>query len=446
MFLGNNVQLCLKMFIQIMKVLIIAANPFSDINNNGKTLKSIFSEFNKSSLCELYFRPQDNAIGDGEYADSYYAVSSNDIIRSIISFSRVCGSQQFFGKHDNNVATEYSKSQMFFEKRSIRNVKLFRRFLWKTRKWDTKELHEWLEKCAPDIVFSLIGGIGPLFTLSEEISKWLNIPLVVFFTDDYLIHTKDNGVYSYNSHKKNVQLYNKLIERASRCYCIGEQMCEEYGMFFNTRFYPIMNSVDVIPYAPKIANNNPIVISYFGGLSLGRWEMISRFSDVVKEDAVIKVYTAHAITNEIQKAFDKPNIQLCGKVLGEELINERQRCDFLLHVESDEKRYREKTALSVSTKIPESLMQSRPLLCFGPPEIASMQLIQKNGLGIYISSEKNIGEQRETFIQSINEKERLKSIVSEAYQYACNHFDKHVVSQQLKRELTELVINQGKGK
>ncbi len=421
------------------KVLIIAANPFSDINNNGKTLKSLFSEFDKSSLCELYFRPQDNAIGDGEYADSYYAVSVNDIIKSIVKFSRVCGSQQFFSKPDQNYTLTPSKSQQYFEKRSIRNIKFLRRFLWKTRKWDTKELHEWLEKCAPDVIFSLVGGIGPLFTLSEEISNWLNIPLAVFFTDDYLIHTEDNGVYSYNNHEKNVQIYRRFIGKASRCYCIGEQMCEEYGQFFNTKFYPIMNSVDVIPYSPKETMSVPIVISYFGGLSLGRWEMISRLSDVVREDAVIKVFTAHEITDEIRLAFDKPNIQLCGKVLGDKLQREREQSDFLLHVENDKKQYSEKTALSISTKIPESLMQSRLLLAYGPSAVASMQLIQKHELGLFISSEQPVEAQRDLFFQFIKNHNKAREVVKNAYDYACTHFNKQVVSEKLKQELTELV-------
>ena len=80
------------------KVLVIAANPFADINNNGKTLKSIFSSFKKENLCELYFRPQDNIIGDGEFANSYYAFSEMDIIRSIMSFSTKCGGVQVFDK------------------------------------------------------------------------------------------------------------------------------------------------------------------------------------------------------------------------------------------------------------------------------------------------------------------------------------------------------------
>lgn len=427
-------------------VLVLAPNPFSDINNNGKTLKSIFSCFDKGSLFIFYFRPQDNSICDGEYAESYYAVSESDIIKSIISFSKVCGSPQFFGKTGDVSVIKHSKIQKYFEKHSIKNVKFLRRLLWRTRKWDTKKLHEWLVKCSPDIVFSLVGGVGPLFTISEEISRQLHIPLAVYFTDDYLIHSKDNGACGYCRHEKNVKAYRQLLGKASRCYCIGEQMCEEYGQFFNTRFYPIMNSVDVLPYSPKGKIASPIVISYFGGLSLGRWEMISRLSDVVKEDAVIKVYTAHEITEEIRVAFDKPNIQLCGKVLGEDLERERQQCDFLLHVESDKKEYRERTALSISTKIPESLMQSRLLLCYGPSEVASMQLIQKNGVGIYISSETPIDKQRGDFVNAISDKEKIMGVVEEAYKFACKHFDKRVVSEQLKRELSELVNNYSKDK
>ena len=425
------------------RVLVIASNAFSDINNNGKTLKSIFSSFPKESLFNFYLRPEDNSIGDGNYAASYYAVSEMDIIKSIISFSSNCGGIQHFPSNEpkpNKQATN-NKVYSFFKKSSIRNNKLLRRLLWKTKKWNTKELWDWCKSCKPDIVFSLVGGVGPLFDISQEISDRLDIPLAIYFTDDYILHTNDCGSLSYYSHGKNIKAFKEFIDKASKCYCIGDLMCEEYGEFFNKPFSPIMNSVDVIPFSPKVNINKPIIISYFGGLSLGRWEMISRFSDVVKEDATIKVYTTHEITDEIAEVFSKPNIEICGKVVGEELERARMNSDFLLHVENDKQLYRNRTSLSISTKIPESLIQSRMLIGFGPSEVASMQLIQKHNIGLFISSEISIEHQRDTFLKAISNKTNNREIVENAYKFAREHFDKRVVSHKLKQELIEVCNN-----
>ena len=419
------------------KVLAIAANPFSDINNNGKTLKSIFCTFDKNSLFELYFRPQDNVIGDGEFAQSYYAISELDIIRSFIHFNRKCGGVQVFEREKNKEISEDQTYKRFLHG-NLKDNRFLRSLLWKSRRWDTKEFREWYQNCNPDVVFALLGGPSQMFTIAEEISEKLNIPLAVYFTDDYLIHPSSGKKIS----KKSERAFRKIISHSSACYCIGEQMCEEYGRFFNTDFRPIMNSTDVIPYSPREDLNRPLIISYFGGLSLGRWEMISRLADVVKDDAVIKVYTAHEITDEITAAFDKPNIQMCGTVLGKDLDDARQSCDCLLHVESDKDEYRSRTALSISTKIPESLMQSRLLLAYGPSEVASMQLIQRHNLGLFISSEQTIEAQRELFLQYYKNPEKTREVVKNAYDYACTHFNKQAVSEKLKRELTDLVNKQ----
>lgn len=417
------------------KVLVIAANPFSDINNNGKTLKSIFCSFDKNSLFELYFRPQDNIIGDGEFAQSYYAFSELDIIRSYIHFNKKCGGVQVFERAKNKAIVEDQTYKRFLHG-NLKNNRFLRSLLWKSRRWDTKEFREWYQNCNPDVVFALLGGPSQMFTIAEEISKKLNIPLVVYFTDDYLIHPSSDKI-----RKKTEVAFRKIINHSSARYCIGEQMCEEYGRFFNADFLPIMNSADVIPYSPITEFNSPLVISYFGGISLGRWEMISRLADVVKNDAVIKVYTAHEITDEIAAAFDKSNIMMCGKVLGKDLDKARQSSDCLLHVECDKEEYRSRTALSISTKIPESLMQSRLLVAYGPSEVASMQLIQKNDLGLYISSELPLEQQRDLFSKFINNPERIQEKVAKAYDYACKNFDKQVVSKQLKSELIEIVKN-----
>ena len=151
------------------KVLVIAANPFSDINNDGKTLKSIFGSFSRQSLFEFYFRPQDNIIADGDFAASFYAISEIDIVRSIFSFSNKCGGVQHFEKNlDSN--TIMQKSYKKLAKGKLKDCKVLRSLLWKSRKWDTVEFRNWYKSCNPDIVFALLGPPGPISTIAKEIS------------------------------------------------------------------------------------------------------------------------------------------------------------------------------------------------------------------------------------------------------------------------------------
>ena len=62
-----------------MKILIVSANGFSKILNNGKTLESMFHYFAPSELCQLITRPQLQI--DTEFCSSIYSVTEIDIIK-----------------------------------------------------------------------------------------------------------------------------------------------------------------------------------------------------------------------------------------------------------------------------------------------------------------------------------------------------------------------------
>ena len=69
-----------------MKVLIISHNPITTYQNMGKTLLSLFCEFDKSELCQLYCYP---TIPDISVCESYYRVTDRDILNSYGHFGRI---------------------------------------------------------------------------------------------------------------------------------------------------------------------------------------------------------------------------------------------------------------------------------------------------------------------------------------------------------------------
>lgn len=420
------------------KVLVIAANPFSDINNNGKTLKSIFSQFSKENLFELYFRPQDNAIGDGEYASSYWAVSEMDIIRSIIHLRRHCGGEQHFNKAMDIQVAEDKTYQRFLHGKLKNNV-ILRKMLWGTNLWNTREFKSWYRLCKPDIVFSLLGRPGVSYEIALKISKELDIPLAVYFTDDYLIHPIKKTLFDKFLYNWELKKYREIINHASLRFCIGDLMCKEYSFFFGRPFSPIMNSVPVCPFAPKTTNNGLITISYFGGLNLNRWKMICRLASIVVKKARIVVYTGQEITPEMGDSFVDAGVILGGFLQGSEVREKMMESDILLHIESDDDNYRSLTALSISTKLPEYMMSSRPIIAFGPQEIASMRLVADNNLGVAVSSEDSVDKQKDKIYQLINDQNLRNELARKAYDYASITFNRESIAVNLKYKLSNVV-------
>ena len=59
-----------------MKVLIISHNPMTTYDCMGRTLLTLFSEFNRSELCQLYIYP---TVPNADKCDSFYRITDNSL-------------------------------------------------------------------------------------------------------------------------------------------------------------------------------------------------------------------------------------------------------------------------------------------------------------------------------------------------------------------------------
>ena len=290
--------------------------------------------------------------------------------------------------------------------------------------WKNKNLKEWLNSFNPDVVFAVLGGDEYINTVALFVSDYLKIPLVVFYTDDYLLHPVRKGILEKLVFRRMNYLYEKIISRSQLCFCIGQQMAEEYSSYFHKNFLPIMNSIAIQPFQSQEMRNSRPIISYFGGLHLNRWKMIGRLASILSDLAVVKVYTSSEITQEIKVVMDMPNVELCGFVDSKSIKGKMLESDFLLHVESDEELYRSLTCLSVSTKIPEYLVTGKVVVAYGPPEVASMRILSDNGIGLTFSSDEEPNIIRKRIADIISDREKRREMVKKAYDYAAEQFDK----------------------
>lgn len=418
-----------------MKVLIISANAFSSITNNGKTIEAIFSSFKTSELFQLFSRPHDIFI-NYDYALSYYVVSEIDIIKKIINPFSSCGGEAFFYSYDQKKLRPFN----FIQKGKIKNWFFLRDLIWSTNLWKSKQLRKWCLDIHPDAVFLVAGNCINVHILGRYISNYLDIPLVTFFTDDYIIYPVVTSLYAKLKKYRIQQYYLKTVAKSDLLFCIGEIMAKEYSKYYNKKFLHIMNAVDINSYIIPSKKNN-IIFSYFGGIHLDRWKMIVKLSELVPSYVTFKVYTHSVLSDDIISAFKKQHIICFPSIEGDDLKNAMQNSDILLHVESDDMYFRSLTRLSISTKIPEYLISGRMVIGFGPPEVASMKLLSDNNIGLVISSDNDNNYNRIILEHVINDKEYIEKMGQIGYEYAVKNFDKKIISNTLKELLLEINKN-----
>lgn len=417
------------------KILIISHNSFSKVHNNGKTLESLFNGFEKIELAQLYFSKNEKP--DFDYCDKYFQITDRNVLDSFLKFNSKCGC--VVNKNDLEDVKNNNDKLFNIAKNKSRYMMLFRDILWKTSAWKTKELLQWCRNFNPDAIFYVGGNQGFSHSIAQYVSKILNKPLIAYFTDDYLIFPEKRNFIEKIHGWRMKRFYKKTVNQSSLLFTIGELMSKEYTTYFGREFFPIMNSVPILPYV-SYKTNEKITVSYFGGIHLDRWKMMVRLAKMIK-GIEFNVFTITKPSQEVMKAFQEVGITYKEGIQGEELQQAILNSDILLHVESDDKYYRSLTRLSVSTKIPEYLMSGRVVLGFGPPEVASMRVLSDNNIGFVVPSTVTDLELKVMIDKVIGDYELRRDIGLKGYSFAVKNFNNVEIINNFTYKIKSIINN-----
>lgn len=423
-----------------MRILIIAANALSKTSNNGKTYRSFIQAIDKSDVAQFY-------TGSNEYPDescclSFYRITDLQLFKGLLKFWRpISNSHKNLLESIENKGfggLQTSKGVNTLKKQS-KNLSYIRDFLWSSNKWDNKELNNWLKEFKPTHIFAVLGGSISLHKVARKISKRYNIPLSVYFTDDYVLNDNSTNVIQKLYFKRIRRGYNKTLKIADKAFVIGEKMKEAYEHFFNREFKILINGISFNDNEKNsrvsIVPNDTIIISYIGGLHLNRWKSIVKLAQILQQikeyNFEIRVFCVSQPTSEIMSEFDKNNIHFCGKLTAEGVKEETRKSHIMLHVESFDEVNRVYTQYSISTKIPEYMSSMRGIIAYGPKEIASIRIFSDNGIGCAITDDdkdSDIIEKIKAYLDNYNSAD-----FEGQYEFAKNNFNQK--SMQLKNLL-----------
>lgn len=428
------------------RLLVISHNAFSYTANNGKTMVSILRNWKKENLAQLFFCSNEKI--EPDFCDNYYRVTDFDVWHSLLHCRKNCGGPFGETRVENAVPAlerhSWKKDITSWLKKHSGLLYIPRDLLWKCNRWKTKELVEWLEKFKPEAVFFVGGGFG----FSHEVTLWIcrkyNLPLYLYFTDDYVINRTGNDPLTRWTFWRRRKFYRKSIEYATQCFVIGEYMAKCYSAFFGKVFLPLMNSIEDTAYVPEISHEE-IVISFIGGVHLNRWKSLVEFGHLVEQIQVkyrqrirIDVYCAQNLEPDVRESLSKAPLHFCGSILPEQVLEKARASDFLLHVESNDPKNRVVTQMSVSTKLPEYLITGRCVIAYGPHEVASIRLIQENALGVAITDLDSEDERKRKLLKVFTDIKLRNGIGMEGRKYAKEKY----LGEQVRAEF-EKVLQSG---
>ena len=189
-------NICLNIFMQNPRVLVVSNNSFSKTSNNGRTLGNLFQGWPKERLAQFCISTTEP---DFDVCENYYLLTDKSMLNSIVHFKK--------GERCDirtNLGTE--GSLLTGEKQRLKTpwAALLRHFLWSCNRWKSDAFIQWIDQFDPELVLIMNSDATFILEIATFVSERKRIPIVMyntegfyFFQHYYFDHSKllDNSLF-----------------------------------------------------------------------------------------------------------------------------------------------------------------------------------------------------------------------------------------------------------
>lgn len=417
----------------------ISHNPFSTYQNMGKTFVSLFADFDKYEVCQLYIYPSYPNI---EKANSYYRITDREAVQSIFGKKQI--GQKVSIREYNGSMIESNFEKKIYSKRSnsMPLKRLLRDLAWKLSNWYSNQLKEWLDNEVPNCIFLAPGYAKFVYEIALKISKDRNIPIIMYICDDYYFVEKPAtfvGCYQLKLLQKTMK---KTIKKTNMIVAISEEIKDKYYDEFSVPVEVIMTGTSLNGFNEVSVKDEIKGFSYFGNIGINRERPLSdigRILDEINEEYkteyCLNIYTK-ADNEIVNSAFKGINsIKMHDFLVGEAFVKTFLNADCLIHVEDFSNESIDLVKGSISTKIADSLSSGIPLLAYGPDGIASIEHLKRNNCAFIANSKENL---KEVICELVADKDKRKQITETALIVAKSYHCTVENSRKLKSIIKQL--------
>ena len=349
----------------------------------GKTLANMLAFVPRESIAQLYFHFE---IPTKDVCTSYYRVTDPEMLGSLTgkrATGTIYGHEDVCEASTSRVDVGVTAKAYQLGRKRTSLVYILRNALWRLGSWDTPKLDAWLRGFSPDVIFFAAGDYSFTYRIVHTISKRLQIPVVMWCADDYYLGHSLKGLV----HRNLMRWLRWIDDEVAAVITISDKMARDYTALFHQPISVVRMSVEENPYKVPFRERRGIV--YVGDLGVGRLEPLLELArEAHGTDAqhcnIIDVYTGDKNERTIASLNLEPGIQYHGQIGADEVLRVLGGARYVLHVESFDRRFKERTRYSISTKIGESLASGACLVAYGPSDIASVEYLSEHSAGIVL--------------------------------------------------------------
>lgn len=358
------------------KIIIITAGRIndSDTTNNGLFFRSIFKDWPKDRIGQIY-NSGDNS--DKGFFGSYYQLNNDD---------RYLGKYLSIIKKENNI--QENKTNNEINKVTLKNriISIVKKSLIETGIYElifrprmSKEMKLWIDKFKPDLV--LAQGYSIAFTeLPVKVKNYTKSDLVFLTTDDWPSYLYNSSKYLYKILSLPARIviknqFKKLISITDIPIAFGYPMKLEYSKRYNKKFYEInhcddpnrFNSVKPI----RLHDQSIYSIITIGTFNKYRWPLLSDINLCCEKlykigiNAKVGVVSDSIESNALKHLNMMNHIEIFSDPGNDKLPSILKGADVLLLIEGFDVDFAKSIELSISTKAHLYMFSKVPIIIYG---------------------------------------------------------------------------------
>lgn len=373
------------------RVLVVSHYPFETKTATGITLTNMFRGWPKRAISQLYLG---NGHPEQAACETFHQIPPttapiNNAIRRILTRR---GRSIVQGRSDSAaIPTAYehlsTQQRLHSVMRAVADVSPIRLDV---------ATRSWLRSIGPDVVYTPLGNVR-VSRVAVQVGEYLGCPVVPHFLDDWPSTLYSSGELGGHARKFVDRQIGRVLSRAPMGLAISPDMAREFGERYGIPFMDVMNCVNFKDeligdqWIATVTNRTQLQLVYAGGSHLGRATALCEIAETLPVARLAGCDVTMTIIGPRSEEFNLSRaasacVQFVGPLPSGQVMERLSAADVLLHVESMETRFRAFTRLSISTKIPQYLAVGRPILAYGPSELASIRYLQASGAAVAVTS------------------------------------------------------------
>lgn len=369
------------------KILIINDECIYKQNATGITLRSILKNWNAEDIRELHFWNASKTEDEGLKINSFRVPSETFPLNLL--FRRITHAS--LAEESSGVDFGKGVSVNAIETKSIKlGIKEYIKYIAESYCIDIKHVIRILEdeNFKPDIIYTF-GGKFEVHNLVYLLSKYYACPVCVHYMDNWRETLFLNTPKILGLNKKNNASVRKIEARGEKSLVISPLMKKEYERKYHGKYEVLLNSIDQSLTGLKSKKGNSEVVSfvYAGGLHLNRYKSLLEVEEAIKNSglkAKLIIYTSDENREKYESQYDEDITEFKDYLPHDMVCKIYEEADVLVHIESFAPEQMVYTKYSLSTKIPEYMHSSKPILCYAPKEISVSEYISSCNAGICV--------------------------------------------------------------